>query len=120
MCIANLVHFAFIFFFIDADTGCINTVLNWTCLGGYLKVREAKWKTDKTGKCIDIPGVFENHDVIMHMKNNCDNETFCGFPINDSSFGISCENKCTGLFYVYECVSKSLVLLIFFIIFSTI
>jgi len=83
-------------------------------------VHDAIWQTVKADECIKIPNVFEKYDVTTHMKNKCDNKTFCYFPVNDSSFGVSCGIECTGLDYIYKCVSKSLVLRIFLIIFSTI
>jgi hypothetical protein len=79
------------------DIGCKNTVLNWTCPGGYLQVQDAKWKMVKTEECINISNVFGNHDITMHMKNRCDNKTSCSFLVNDASFGVPRGIKCTGL-----------------------
>lgn len=101
------------FFSIAMDIGCKDTVLNWTCPGGYLQVQDAKWKMVKTEECINISNVFGNHDIAMHMKNKCDNKTSCSFLVNNASFGVPCGIKCTGLDYTYKCVSKSLVLRIF-------
>lgn len=54
--------------------------------------------------------------VTNHMKKKCDNKTSCDFTVNDSSFNATCGGKCSGLYYSYECVSKSLVLPIVLII----
>ena len=107
--------------FIGNNISCVNTELNWTCPGGYLKVCDATWKTVSSKICNKtqprIPGGF---DVTPHVKNKCDNKPSCDFIVNDTSFGVVCGAKCSGLNYTYECVSKSLVLPIVLIIFSTI
>ena len=54
--------------------------------------------------------------VTTYMKNKCDNKASCSFTVNDSNFGVSCGGKCSGLDYSYKCLSKSLVLRIFFFI----
>jgi hypothetical protein len=95
-------------------------VLNWTCPGGYLQVRNAIWQTVTSDECMKIENVFEKRDVTIHMKNKCDNTTFCDFTVNGSSFGESCGMECTGLDYAFKCVSMSLALRISLIIFSTI
>jgi hypothetical protein len=41
------------------------------------------------------------------VQNECENKTSCNFNVAD--FGVSCAG-CSALFYVYNCVSKSLVL----------
>jgi len=94
--------------FIDDDKACLNSELNWTCPGGYIKVHSAKWKT--VTNCGRTFMNFEDHDVVMHMKNKCNNKTTCVFTVEDSSFGVSCSETCSNLDYSYTCVSKSLVL----------
>ena len=90
----------------------MNTHLNWTCPGGYLKVHSATWKT--VTNCGRTFIKFEQHDVAMHMQNKCNNKTTCVFTVEDSSFGVSCSETCSNLDYAYTCVSKSLFLLHYF------
>jgi hypothetical protein len=107
--------------FIDTYIACVNTESNWTCPGGYLRVDSALWKTISYQICnIKSSGKARLFNVTTHMKTKCDNTTSCEFRVNDSSFGVLCGAKCSGLDYSYECVSKSLVLPIVLIIFSTI
>ena len=107
--------------FIDTNIACLNTELNWTCPGGYLRVDIATWRTINDKICnIKSSGQASIFNVATHMKTKCDNKTSCDFTVNDSSFGVSCGAKCSGLDYSYECVSKSLVLPIVLIILSTI
>jgi hypothetical protein len=115
-----LVHFAFIFLsffsFIDRDTACANTTLNWTCPGGYIDVRSATWDTVDEDICVKISDEGDAFSVTAYMKNKCDNKSSCSFTVNDTSVGVSCGGKCSGLDYIYKCLSKSLVLRIFFFI----
>lgn len=95
---------------IDIDIACRNTVLNWTCPGGYIKEHDAIWQTVYEKICMKTStGKLGRFHVTTHMKNKCDNKAPCSFTVKDSSFGVSCEEKCSGLSYAYECVSKSLV-----------
>ena len=112
-CILHLFCFVFLSF-IDVSIACVNTAVKWTCPGGYIQVHKAIWtmvhelictKTS-TGK----PGEFT---LTKYMTNKCDNKTSCDFTVNDSTFNVSCTDKCSGLSYTYECVSKSSVLRIF-------
>lgn len=105
-------HFAFnslVFLsFIDVAIACANRVLNWNCPGGYIDVHDAKWLTVGTTICPKtLSAANRPIDVITEMKNRCDNKTSCGFILNDSNLGVTCAGKCTGLSYIYECVSKS-------------
>ena len=102
----------FLLSFIDDDSACLDTQLNWTCPGGYLKVHSAIWKTVKN--CERTFNTFETHDVVMHMQNKCNNKATCVFTARDSSFGVSCSDTCSRLDYTYTCVSKSLVVLHYF------
>lgn len=107
--------------FIDTNIACLNTELNWTCPGGYIKVDYATWRTVNDKICnIKSSGPASIFNVATHMKTKCDNTTSCVFAVNDTTFGVLCGDKCSGLDYSYECVSKSLVLPIVLIIFSTI
>ena len=107
--------------FIDTSIICVNTESNWTCPGGYLRVDSALWKTIDYRICnIKSSGRASIFNVTTHMKTTCDNATSCDFTVNDSSFGVLCGEQCSGLDYSFECVSKSLVLPIVLIIFSTI
>ena len=83
-------------------------MLNWTCPGGYLNVQSALWKSVNSRVCTAPKSGIMTIDVTTHMEDKCDNKTFCDFTVNDSSFGVSCNGKCAGLDYGYECVSKSL------------
>jgi hypothetical protein len=119
-----LIHFAFILLvflsFIDINTACVNTQLNWTCPGGYLRVHDAKWLTGSGTVCTNPQsGTLPPFDVTTQMKNRCDNKASCGFILNDASLNASCEGKCAVLSYIYECVSKSLVLRIWVYYFLT-
>jgi hypothetical protein len=111
-----LVYCALFFSFIDIDTACTNTAINWNCPGGYIKVHNAIWQTVNYRICNKTANGIGTFNVIAQMKNKCDNKTSCNFTVNDSSFGASCDGKCSGLSYTYECISKSLVLRIFLII----
>ena len=111
-----LVYCALFFSFIDIDTACTNTAINWNCPGGYIKVHNAIWQTVNYRICNKTANGIGTFNVIAQMKNKCDNKTSCNFTVNDSSFGASCDGKCSGLSYTFECVSKSLVLRIFLII----
>jgi len=94
--------------FIDDDKACLNSELNWTCPGGYIKVHNAIWKT--VANCGRTFINFEDHDVVMHMQNKSNNKTTCVFTVEGSSFSVSCIG-CSRLDYAYTCFSKSLVLL---------
>jgi len=104
------------FSFIDIDTACANTAVNWTCLGGYIKVKNVTWQTVNENVCMKTSTGGNLIDVTTQMRDKCNNIPFCDFTVNDASFGVSCEGHCSGLSYVYECVSKSLVLRIILII----
>jgi hypothetical protein len=91
---------------------CFDIQLNWTCSGGYLKVNSAIWKTATNCERTFIN--FEDHNVVMHMQNKCNNKTTCVFSVEDSSFNVSCIDTCARLDYSYTCVSKSLVVLHYF------
>ena len=113
-----MVHFAFIllvFSFIDRATACTNTMLNWTWPGEYIDIRSAIWQTVDEKVCVKTSADENGFGVTTHMKIKCDNKTFCSFSVNDSSFGVSCAGHCSGLSYIYKCVSKSLVLRIILI-----
>ena len=101
-------------YFIDIDIACVNTSLNWTCPGGYIIVHTAIWQTVNDNACMKTSPGIGTLVVTTQMKNKCDNKTSFDFTVNDSSFGTSCGGKCSGLYYSYECVSKSLMLRIFF------
>ena len=104
------------FSFIDIDTACANTAVHWSCPGGYIEVRNAIWQTVDTNVCVNTSLDVDAFVVTTHTKNKCDNKTSCSFTVNDSSFGASCAGHCSGLSYIYGCVSKSLVLRIILII----
>ena len=109
------------FSFIDTGTACEHASLNWTCPGGYIKVHNVIWQAVSVDICNKESTRTMPIFVTIYMKNKCDNTTFCDFTVNDSSLGASCDEQCSQLLYNYECVSKSLVLRIFFFInFSTI
>ena len=106
------------FFFIATNTECTNTMINWTCPGGYIQVLRAMW-TSVTA-CMQQSVGFGDKVVTTQMQNKCENKTSCEFTVTDSNFNVSCEGKCSGLIYAYMCVRKSFVLRIFvFIIFSS-
>jgi hypothetical protein len=110
----------FLYNFIDFNTTCVNSAVNWTCPGGYLKVHNAQWTIVNPTVCSRTSNNFGNLDVTTYLQNQCDNRTFCDFTVSDTTFRVSCGKDCSGLNYAYECVSKSLVLPIFFIILSPI
>lgn len=118
--LSTLVHFSFIllviFCLIDIGTACVNTALNLTCPGGYIIVHSAIWQTVNDNVCMKTSPGIGTLVVTNHMKNKCDNKTSCDFTVNDSSFNVACGGKCSGLSYIYECVSKLLVLRIVLII----
>jgi hypothetical protein len=66
--------------------------------------------------CVKISDEGDAFSVTAYMKNKCDNKSSCSFTVNDTSVGVSCGGKCSGLDYIYKCLSKSLVLRIFFFI----
>lgn len=99
-------------FFIDAKTECTNTAFNWTCPGGYLLVERALWTKDD--RCVQTSDGSALEAVTKNVQNECDNKTSCTFTV--TNFGVSCAG-CSALLYSYDCISKSLVLLIFLIIF---
>ena len=90
----------------------MNTQLNLTCQGGYIKVHSATWKT--VTKCGRPFTTFESHNVVMLMQNKCNNKAACVFTVEDSSFGVSCNETCSQLNYDYTCVSKLFFLLHYF------
>ena len=90
----------------------MNTELNWTYPGEYLKVHSAIWKT--VANCGRTFINLEDHNVVMRMQNKCSNKTPCVFTVEHSSFGVSCSETSSNLDYSYTCVSKSLFLLHYF------
>ena len=91
---------------IDDGVTCLNSQLNWTCPGGYLQVQKALWETNSD--CESYSN-YEGHFVTTHLQNTCNNKTTCDFNATDSSFNVACVQTCTGLDYVYKCISKSFV-----------
>lgn len=97
---------------IDDGQACLNTLQNWTCLGGYLEVYSALWKTvNDCGGTVSTPNIIP---VGKHLQKKCDNQTTCVFTVEDSSFNVSCIDICSRLDYSFSCVSKSLVVLHYF------
>ena len=86
----------------DDDKACLNTELNWTCPGEYLKVHSAIWKT--VANCGRTFINLEDHNVVMRMQNKCSNKTPCVFTVEHSSFGVSCSETSSNLDYFYTCV----------------
>ena len=104
MTIINALIFLMCSSLIDNGIACLNTTLNWTCPGGYLKVVKALWETHQgCGYYSKYAGAF----ATTHLQNKCNNKTTC--DVTDSSFDVAC-STCTALDYDYECISKSFVL----------
>ena len=89
---------------------CLNTALNWTCSGGYLKVYVATWRTANDCNRTSFTTPEVHTEVVMYLQNECDNKTTCAFTVGDSNFGGSCV-QCSRLDYYYTCLGKSLVVL---------
>ena len=115
--IINAFYFFVVSSLIDYGAACLNSQLNWTCPGGYLQVQKAVWETN--GDCSSDTD-YEGHQVTTHLQNKCNNKTTCDFTATDSSFDVSCVHTCTGLDYIYKCISKSFVLRSLLIMFSSI
>ena len=93
---------------IDYGIACWNIQLNWTCPGGYIQLQKALWETYNTECGSTSEYYFRN--AKPNLQNKCNNKTTCDFTATDSSLNVSCEKQCTGLDYIYKCISKSFVL----------
>jgi len=79
-------------------------------------VQKAEWETRSECRIVSD---YKGQSVATHLQNKCNNKTICDFKATDSSFNVSC-STCTGLDYVYKCISKSFVLRSLLSIFSSI
>ena len=92
---------------IEYGTACLDSLLNWTCPGGYLEVEKALWETH--GDCGPAT-THDDEDAKPYLQNKCNNKTTCDFIVTESSLNVSCEEQCTRLDYRYKCISKSFLL----------
>jgi hypothetical protein len=114
---------AFYFFVFSSlivyGTACLNSQLNWTCPGGYLRMVKARWETN-----VICGSVYEHkeYDVKTNLENKCNNKSACHFTVENSSFDAICTDKCESfqLDFGYRYVSKSFASRFLFIIFSPI
>lgn len=93
--------------FVDQDTACWKSTVNWKCLDGIITVDKAVWETSQT--CGITYTSFKSYNVKNRIKTTCENRRNCSFIANDHTFGEACSeshSRCTIFDYVYTCSSK--------------
>lgn len=93
--------------FLDQNTACWKTSVNWNCQDGHIIVHKAAWETGRL--CGDGYTSFKSLDVVRILRHACEKRQNCSFIVSDYTFKVSCataNSRCTVLDYVYACISK--------------